>query len=274
MSPYLMAAAGVLLAAILCAAWLWHIARLVTPEEMTVLEFARKIQKSGYLPPPPNAYASRQYMKFCRLAVWLQVGEWEVEGRENLEVDGPCIYVGPHATWVDPCVFPVIMGRQMRHLAASPLFKMLFGLIGVFLAASGSLSTGRTPGSKGSGTTVSVAALVEQFAQLVVFPEGGTNLTGELGELHTGVVRIIKEAAALLNKPLCIVICDIRYGRYPGPWIKHLPALWAFLLLFLLAPIYRRGVKVTVRRKLWSNQLPEDDKEATTLIRRIMLGAE
>ncbi len=95
-----------------------------------------------------------------------------------------------------------------------------------------------------------------------------TGLVEALGEdllpYKTGAVRIAAQAGVPL------VPMRIRYGNYPGPWVRRFSITTQNILLFLLWPFYRRGATVTFGEPFRVAGL--DAKAETAELRRRMLA--
>ena len=95
-----------------------------------------------------------------------------------------------------------------------------------------------------------------------------TGLVEALGEdllpYKTGAVRIAAQAGVPL------VPLRIRYGNYPGPWVKRFSITTQNMLLFLLWPFYRRGVAITIGEPYHPGGV--DVKADTAELRRRMLA--
>lgn len=94
-----------------------------------------------------------------------------------------------------------------------------------------------------------------------------TGLVEALGEdllpYKTGAVRIAAQAGVPL------VPLRIRYGNYPGPWVKRFSITTQNMLLFLLWPLYRRGATITLGEPYRPGGV--DVKADTAELRRRML---
>lgn len=102
---------------------------------------------------------------------------------------------------------------------------------------------------------------------LVLLPEGLTNMEPTMLPFKDGAVRIIKQAAKELGRDVWIMPAYMRYGAYPGKWIQKLPRPIQYTLTMLLFPFYRRGVKVVIGKPIAASQFAADDAEATLQLR-------
>lgn len=107
--------------------------------------------------------------------------------------------------------------------------------------------------------------LLRRGEPVAICPTGLVEALGEdLLPYKTGAVRI----AAQAEVPL--VPMRIRYGNYPGPWVRRFSITTQNILLFLLWPLYRRGATVTFGEPF--HVAGRDAKAETAELRRRMLG--
>jgi len=107
--------------------------------------------------------------------------------------------------------------------------------------------------------------LLKRGEPVAICPTGLVEALGEdLLPYKTGAVRIAAQAGAPL------VPMRIRYGNYPGPWVKRFSITTQNILLLLLWPFYRRGATVTFGEPFRVNGA--DVKADTAELRRRMLA--
>jgi len=107
--------------------------------------------------------------------------------------------------------------------------------------------------------------LLKRGEPVAICPTGLVEALGEdLLPYKTGAVRIAAQAGVPL------VPMRIRYGNYPGPWVKRFSITTQNILLFLLWPFYRRGATVTFGEPFRVAGL--DAKAETAELRRRMLA--
>jgi len=107
--------------------------------------------------------------------------------------------------------------------------------------------------------------LLKRGEPVAICPTGLVEALGEdLLPYKTGAVRIAAQAGVPL------VPMRIRYGNYPGPWVKRFSITTQNILLFLLWPFYRRGATVTFGEPFEVNGV--DVKADTAELRRRMLA--
>ncbi len=136
-----------------------------------------------------------------------------------------------------------------------------FGLFGWLVSKMGAYAASRKSGLK----------VVLNGEPQVIFPEGWTYLDGEMGRCRTGAVNICKAVARETQRESFLLPVFIRYGRYPGPWIKRFPIRLQYLMLLLGFLSFRRGVVVRFGKPISSDKLPSADKEAAEMLRTEIL---
>jgi len=107
--------------------------------------------------------------------------------------------------------------------------------------------------------------LLKRGEPVAICPTGLVEALGEeILPYKTGAVRIAAQAGVPL------VPMRIRYGNYPGPWVKRFSITTQNVLLFLLWPFYRRGATVTFGEPF--RVAGVDVKADTAELRRRMLA--
>ncbi len=107
--------------------------------------------------------------------------------------------------------------------------------------------------------------LLKRGEPVAICPTGLVEALGEdLLPYKTGAVRIAAQAGVPL------VPMRIRYGNYPGPWVKRFSITTQNICLFLLWPFYRRGATVTFGEPFRVAGI--DVKAETAELRRRMLA--
>jgi 1-acyl-sn-glycerol-3-phosphate acyltransferase len=224
--------------------------------------------------PPPTRRAQRLLRAAARALLWVQVGPVTVRGREHLGGPGPSLIVANHSHYVDGAPFVLLLDEAPRFMVARGVFRFAGGLLGRLATACGAFCVDLDPGKGGPGRAVAVRLLVGGET-VVMFPEGWIHMDGRLGPLKNGAARAAQEAARRLGRPIAVVPVALRYGRYPGAWIRRLPCPLQFLVVLLGWMRYRRGLTVNIGAPLSSAALRCRDCAGTVLLRRelIALGA-
>lgn len=230
--------------------------------------YCKQVQVCGHLPPPPEASGIRRMRRLSGFFTWLLAGKVEVIGRENLDkLPGKAYIVTPnHPSMTDVAVIPHVLGEHnARYMAARGVLQCFGGLGGLLFAPMGVFACDLDRGKGGPAREAAVKILVSGQS-LVMWPEGWTYLDGVTGPFKKGAVRIAREAARQLGQETYIVPVNLRYGRYPGAWIKKLNIKVQYALLFVGFLWFRRGVRVSIGEPIPISSLPTD-ASATEILR-------
>ena len=163
-----------------------------------------------------------------------------------------------HGNMNDVVVLPAVMrGKREGYLATDGLFKLAGGLGGLVLGKMGIIPVTLDKGKGAAARDTAIECLVRGIP-LVLWPEGYSYCDGSMGVFKKGAVLIAAEAARRLGQTTYIVPVYLRYGRYPGHWIRKVRIELQYVLCFLLWPLYRRGCTVVIGEPVPSNMLPAD----------------
>lgn len=122
----------------------------------------------------------------------------EIEGGENLPVDGPYVLAPNHYSEIDPLIIAVAtwrMGRAPRFMAKESLFRV--PVLGWALRATGMIPVARASTSGTARQTLDAAeALTTGGRGVIVYPEGTLTRDPDLWPMRgkTGAVRLALEA--------------------------------------------------------------------------------
>jgi 1-acyl-sn-glycerol-3-phosphate acyltransferase len=246
---------------------------VVVPQWRRFRAYHALVSRCGYLGPVPSSDDVRFFQRLSKLLVWIQVGKVRYENEEFLDTPGPRLIVANHGSAADPLIFGRRFNQPHRYMAAKGVFDFGFGIGSLFAARAGAFSADLTLGKGAPAKDAAVQALTSR-QNVVMFPEGWAWLDGIMGTMKKGAVRIAKEAAQKLDEPIFIVPSYIRFGRYPGSWIRRLPPPVQYLLVLLLAPIYRRGATVVFGKPISSADLPKNDRDGTELVRQAIVACD
>lgn len=235
--------------------------------------YAAAMQDPGHLPPPPTDDGQRWMMRLSRALCWLFVGKIEVTGSEHLQgLPTKSVIITPnHPSPYDVVVLPAVIDQKARYMAALGVMQALGGVGGLVVGPLGAFAANLDRG-KGAPAFRAAIRVLTSGQSLVMWPEGWTYLDGKIGPFKKGAVRIAKQSAAELGEPTYIVPVSLTYGKYPGAKIMRLPIKLQYLLLVAGFPFFRRGVKVVIGKPIASNALPENDTEATELLKTTIVA--
>lgn len=118
----------------------------------------------------------------------------EIEGAENLPIEGPYVLAPNHYSEFDPIIVAVAtwrMGRAPRFLAKESLFRV--PMLGAALRATGMVPVARSASASSAKQTITQSAdLVAHGRGVIVYPEGTLTRDPDLWPMRgkTGAVRL------------------------------------------------------------------------------------
>ncbi|CAD2077326.1 1-acyl-sn-glycerol-3-phosphate acyltransferase [Phocicoccus schoeneichii] len=115
-----------------------------------------------------------------------------VVGENNIPKDGPVLLTSNHSSLYDPPLVAIFSNREMSFFAKSELFK--YPVFGQLIRRLNAIPVNRGKGDRAALKT-SVDA-VKDGRMLLIFPEGGRNLTGKLKPLQEGASFIAMKSRA------------------------------------------------------------------------------
>jgi 1-acyl-sn-glycerol-3-phosphate acyltransferase len=122
----------------------------------------------------------------------------EVDGVQNLPVDGPAILAGNHLSFADHLFMPLeIPGRKVTFLAKAEYFteKGIKGRLKAgFFRSAGQLPIDRTGGRASEAALRTGLRVLRRGHLLGIYPEGTRSPDGRLYRGRTGVARLALEA--------------------------------------------------------------------------------
>lgn len=116
-----------------------------------------------------------------------------VTGREKLDLAQPYVFASNHLSYMDTPTILANVPSQFRFMAKSELFEIPF--LGNHLRLAGHIPVPRQdPRAALKTLTVAAQSIAERRISLLVFPEGGRSLTGELQPFKEGAAYIAIKA--------------------------------------------------------------------------------
>ena len=137
-----------------------------------------------------------------------------VRGGVNLDPARHCVYVANHASYLDIPILLVQLPRGVRFLAKASLFHVPF--VGWYLRRTGHLPV-RGGALSDARRLLQAVRYVRGGHSLVVFPEGGRSLSGELQEFRPGVFLAALKAGVPII-PLTLAGTRRILPRYGWHW--------------------------------------------------------
>ena len=240
------------------------------PRMAKVFEEADRVQRCGYLAPPPSAENYEQMRRVSSWAIRHFVGDITVVGKEKLDaMQGPFTLAFNHGSMLDTGIAPLVLGRPARYPAAHGVMKLLGGLVGWLFSKWGVFTVDLDNGH----AALDASANVMRANQiLVIFPEAWTWMDGVVRKMKTGAVRFTRMAAEESGKPVYIVPGYMHYHRYPGQWILKLPMALQWLIPVIFSFYYARGCTVVIGDAINTMDLPADPRAATEILREKIIA--
>lgn len=203
-------------------------------------------------------------LAFGRIVTFVQVGRIRVTGQENLPAT-PVVICCNHSHYADIVILPLALRRWLTFMA-HPDFYKTFGFLKRILETLGAFPAGDgTPRGSLRACACAIRALASGYT-VTIFPEGRTTFDWRLKEVRRGAIRILRGAMPNDQEPALLVPVYIRYGRYPGAWIRHFSDPLQYLLVLLGFWRYRRGARVIIGPPVSQSDLPESEKAAAEVV--------
>lgn len=137
----------------------------------------------------------------------------EVRGREHLPSRGGVVLACNHVSYLDPAVVAVACPRRVVFLARQALFQVPW--LGAWMRFMKTPSVDRRSTETGLRTAV---RLLRQGQPVIIFPEGGRQLSGRLGTVRPGVGWLAAKAKAPV---VPVLLTGTRHALPPGsPWLR------------------------------------------------------
>jgi len=176
--------------------------------------------------------------KFLCWLLFRVVYDLKVTGQEHVPATGPVILAANHLSYLDPPLVGVACPRRVTFLAQAELFHN--GLLGAYMR-----SVHVIPLKRDEGDLSAIRAATIQLAlgeAITIFPEGGRQLSGQLGRAKRGVGFLAMKAKA----PIVPVLLQGTFQALPphATWLRPSKIRVAFG-----APIpYTNGSPPSARR--------------------------
>ncbi len=257
----------------------------------------KKLQISGYLPPPPNFFGRLVYRFLARLACFLWVGPVKVIGHDNTQFTGKVIIVPNHVFEFDFAVISQALPLAYRQLAVA---SEVTGWRATLAAWFGFCAVQGERGKAKSKT--SADAVIEAGANILckdraflMFPQGLLirNNVLQRDQFRTGWIRVLNRASETVGReelaalPVGIVYVDepimatwfhrlVKWLRFPDFLLRQF-GLSGFRIWravdkdkdgkLVKVEVRYYGASVVVGKPIPLNSLPADIHEATEVLR-------
>lgn len=258
------------------------------------LNEGRKLQTSGYMPPPSSRFARGFYKGACKLLSWLYVGPIKVIGEENQEFVGRGIILPNHHIWPDFAVVGKSIKFSFRQIAkAGEIKNPIVGALSAWIGTVGVQVEGGKSQDGAANAVVDAGAKVlaaSYGSRMLLFPQGLLVPDNVLRpkQFRTGAMRIVRKAeAAIGSDPIYVLPVAVHYIRDPKRAtgmhrFLHAIGLKFFRRVTLNASVeapgggrmnefhvfYNYGAVVAIGKPIAVKDLPADAREATELVRQ------
>jgi len=125
-----------------------------------------------------------------------------VEHAERLKIEGPAVYACNHLSYYDTPALFAKLPFQFRIIAKAPLWKIPF--VGWYLQHSGQVPIDQSSSRAGVASLLRGVATLKSGLPLMVFPEGGRAVGGQLQVMAAGAAFIAIKAQVPLV-PLTLI---------------------------------------------------------------------
>ena len=133
-------------------------------------------------------------VKFTFKILLLIYNRVSVRWLEKLPPDGKFIVACNHASNLDPVLVGCFFPRELRYFAKEELFTNK--LFGACISALGAMPVSRENNSSAAGALRAFMKLYQDGNDVLIFPEGGRTLDGNLQPLEGGVALVASHEKA------------------------------------------------------------------------------
>jgi 1-acyl-sn-glycerol-3-phosphate acyltransferase len=178
--------------------WCWTGSGLSTAFWATVSILGSLFSRSGRL----QHYCMRRWSKDN---LWLSRTRVQIEGLENIDLNGPQILVANHSGLHDILSLAAYLPIQFRWIAKKSLFRTPF--MGWHMRRSGYIPIDRENFRNAAKSIIEAVDIIRNGTNAIAFPEGGRSRTGDLGAFQSGAFYL----ALRTGVPLVPVTIDGSY---------------------------------------------------------------
>jgi 1-acyl-sn-glycerol-3-phosphate acyltransferase len=180
----------------------------------------KKLQQTGYMPPPSSRFARWFYKKACHLLCFIFVGPVEIVGRENALFDGRALVLPNHQFAMDFAVVGRSTPFSFRQVASA---RELLGLVrGTLAAWIGTVGVQVEGGKVQDGAANNVIETGKRIlkrshgSRMLLFPQGKLVWDNVLRpeEFRTGATRMVQATLAEIGEdPFFVLPIAVHYKR-------------------------------------------------------------
>jgi 1-acyl-sn-glycerol-3-phosphate acyltransferase len=197
-----------------------------------------------------NLNIDRDFARFFSWGVLKLLGlRVEVEGKEHLEKNQPCIYVANHQSGLDMATFGTIYPKRTIVIGKKEVVWTPF--FGVFFVAAGNVLIDRKKTDKAiAGLKQTVEVIRKKKVSIWIFPEGTRNRTGN------GILPLKRGAFHMAAQAEIPIVPLVSAPLYPRISWKEKRVTPGTLKIKVLPPIHTGGYG-----ELEVDQLAQDTRE-------------
>lgn len=118
----------------------------------------------------------------------------EIEGIDNVPVDGPAILAANHLSFLDSFFIPLVVDRRVTYVAKAEYFDHWYTRI--FFKGWGQIPIQREGGEASANALHAALQVLKRGEMFGIYPEGTRSPDGKLHRGHTGVARLAIESGA------------------------------------------------------------------------------
>lgn len=202
---------------------------------------------------------------------------FKVSGKENLEHNGPVIYVANHpATFIDPIIVATLSRKKIHFIAKATLFKnkiVAFLLRQLNMIPVHRKVDGEGNMNKNMDTFRTCVNHLHHNGAILIFPEGISLAERKIKEVKTGAARIALEAIANGNENLNLKIICVGINYFDEAKFRSNVVVQIGTPIDVKNYLNRNdGVKALtdiIREQLEENTISIENKEHDVLIQRV-----
>lgn len=123
----------------------------------------------------------------------------DVQGLENIPVDGPVILASNHLSFIDSMVIPIVVPRRIPFLAKAEYFKgtgMKGRIMRWFFTGIGMVPVERSNARASLAALEVLEGVLNGGGAVAIYPEGTRSLDGKLYKGRIGVARLALKTGA------------------------------------------------------------------------------
>ncbi|MBN2880337.1 MAG: 1-acyl-sn-glycerol-3-phosphate acyltransferase [Clostridia bacterium] len=181
-----------------------------------------------------NWYANVVVSRLCRVMFYMTGSRIKIEGRENIPLDAPCLFVSNHQGHLDSVIIQGFIKKPKGFVSITQYERV--PILGSWMAHMGSVFIDRNDIRQTFKTITSAADNISLGHSMVVFPEGKLNDGKETFEFQKGWLKMVR------NNPIAIVPVTIK-GSYKILSYNGKSMRPARIECFVSPPIYAEGMK-------------------------------